>query len=37
VALPLDSPADEIALLRSAVPERGVLLSMAENAKEYPA
>ena len=36
VALPLDSPADEIALLRSAVPDRRVLLSMPENAKEYP-
>jgi hypothetical protein len=37
VALPLADPADELALLGSAVPERKVLLSMAANAKEYAA
>jgi predicted dehydrogenase len=36
VALPLTSPADEIAMLKAAVPERAVLLSMPANAKEYP-
>jgi predicted dehydrogenase len=35
VTLPLTSPADEIELLRQAVPERPVALSMAANAKEY--
>jgi predicted dehydrogenase len=37
VALPLAEPADELALLRSALPDRKVLLSMAANAKEYGA
>jgi predicted dehydrogenase len=36
VALPLESGADELALLRAALPERKVLLSMPANAKEYP-
>ena len=35
VALPLTSTADELALLKSKVPDRKVLLSMAANAKEY--
>jgi predicted dehydrogenase len=37
VALPLTSGADEIQMLKDAVPDRKVLLSMAENAKEYAA
>ncbi len=37
VALPLDSPADELEMLKKAVPESKVLLSMAANAKEYGA
>jgi len=37
VALPLGEPADEIAMLREAVVDRQVLLSMRENAKEYAA
>jgi hypothetical protein len=36
VALPLDAGADEIEMLRTSVPVRKVLLSMAANAKEYP-
>ncbi len=35
VALPLDSAENEIELLKSAVPDRKVLLSMPANAKEY--
>jgi predicted dehydrogenase len=35
VALPLSGPADELELLRAAVPQSPVLLSMAANAKEY--
>jgi hypothetical protein len=35
VALPLTTGADELALLRSSVVDRPVLLSMAANAKEY--
>ncbi len=35
VRLPLESGADEIAMLREALPEGKVLLSMAANAKEY--
>ncbi len=35
VALPLDSPADEIEMLRAALPDSRVLLSMPANAKEY--
>jgi len=35
VALPLEGCADELAMLREAVPDRPVLLSMAANAKEY--
>jgi predicted dehydrogenase len=34
-ALPLSGGADELEMLRKAVPERRVLLSMAANAKEY--
>ena len=37
VALPLTAGADEIAMLKAAVPDRKVLLSMPANAKEYPA
>ena len=37
VALPLTTGADELAMLAAALPERKVLLSMAANAKEYPA
>lgn len=37
VALPLGSCADEIEMLKSALPQRKVLLSMAANAKEYAA
>jgi len=37
IELPLESGADELEMLRSALPERRVLLSMAMNAKEYPA
>ena len=36
VALPLDSAADEIQLLKDSVPGRRVILSMPESAKEYP-
>jgi predicted dehydrogenase len=35
VALPLQSGADELAMLRSRLPDKKVLLSMAVNAKEY--
>ena len=35
VALPLAEPADELAQLKAAIPDRKVLLSMAANAKEY--
>jgi predicted dehydrogenase len=35
VALPLTGIADEIALLRTSLPERRVMLSMPANAKEY--
>jgi predicted dehydrogenase len=35
VGLPLNSGADEIAALRARLPDRKVLLSMPENAKEY--
>ncbi len=35
VALPLNTAADELELLRESVPERQVLLSMPANAKEY--
>jgi predicted dehydrogenase len=35
VALPLTSGANELELLKAAVPDRKVLLSMAANAKEY--
>jgi hypothetical protein len=35
IALPLDSPADELELLRGSVPDRPVILSMEANAKEY--
>jgi hypothetical protein len=35
VALPLTAPADELALLKAKVPEAKVMLSCAENAKEY--
>jgi hypothetical protein len=35
VALPLSVPADELELLRAAVPQSPVILSMAANAKEY--
>ena len=35
VRLPLESPADEIEMLRNAVPDRKIALSMASNAKEY--
>jgi hypothetical protein len=37
VALPLGEGADEIAVLRKHLPDKKVLLSMAENAKEYAA
>ena len=37
VELPLSSGANEIELLKSAVPARPVLLSMPANAKEYAA
>jgi predicted dehydrogenase len=37
VALPLTEPADELAMLERAVPDRPVLLSMLANAKEYSA
>jgi predicted dehydrogenase len=37
VALPLSSSADEIELLRRSVPERKILLSFQESAKEYGA
>jgi predicted dehydrogenase len=35
VALPLTESADELAMLKARVPDRRVLLSLAENAKEY--
>jgi predicted dehydrogenase len=35
VALPLSEPADELGMLKTAVPEGKVLLSMPANAKEY--
>jgi len=37
VALPLSTPADEIALLRRSVPDRKVMLAIPSSAKEYPA
>ena len=37
VALPLDSPADEIQLLKDTIPARRVILSIPASAKEYPA
>ena len=37
VALPLTSAADEMEMLRRALPDKKVLLSMPENAKEYAA
>ncbi len=37
VALPLTAGADEIAMLKAAVPDRKVILSIPANAKEYPA
>lgn len=37
VALPLTTPADELEMLKTAMPDRQVLLSMAANAKEYGA
>ncbi len=37
VALPLSQGADEIALLKARVPERKVLLTLAESARDYPA
>jgi hypothetical protein len=37
IALPLTVPADEMALLTHAVPDRRVLLGMAGSAKEYTA
>jgi len=37
VALPLTSEANELELLRAALPDRRVLFSMPMNAKEYPA
>jgi hypothetical protein len=36
IKLPLASAADELEMLRVSLPHRGVLLSMAANAKEYP-
>jgi predicted dehydrogenase len=36
VALPLTTPANELELMRAALPEKKVLLSMPANAKEYP-
>jgi predicted dehydrogenase len=36
VALPLTNGADEIALLKAKVPERKVLMTIPESAKEYP-
>ena len=36
VALPLAEAADELALLRAALPAARVLLSLAANEKEYP-
>ncbi len=36
VALPLTSGEDEIALLKAKVPERKVLMTVAQSAKEYP-
>ena len=35
VALPLESPADELAMLAAKLPERKVILSSPNNAKEY--
>jgi predicted dehydrogenase len=37
IALPLGAPADELEMLRTAVPDRKVLYSLAANAKEYAA
>ncbi len=37
VALPLTAPADELGLIKSAVPEKKVLVSSPVNAKEYSA
>jgi hypothetical protein len=36
IALPLDAAADEIQMLKDSVPNRSVILSMPESAKEYP-
>jgi hypothetical protein len=36
VALPLSTPADEMALLRRSVPDRKVMLAIPSSAKEYP-
>ena len=35
VALPLASAADEMAMLKNALPDRKVILSILANAKEY--
>jgi len=37
ISLPLTSGADEIELLKSKVPQKRVMLTLAESAKEYPA
>jgi predicted dehydrogenase len=37
IALPLTSPANELELLKAALPDRQVLFSLPANAKEYPA
>jgi hypothetical protein len=37
IQLPLTDGADEIGLLKAKVPERKVLLTLPESAKEYPA
>jgi hypothetical protein len=36
IGLPLDSAADEIQLLKDAVPDRKVILAIPASAKEYP-
>jgi predicted dehydrogenase len=36
IALPLTKGADEIALLKEKVPNKKVILTLAESAKEYP-
>ena len=36
IPLPLDSPADEIQLLKDAVADRPVILAISESIKEYP-